>query len=344
METEALIVSAFRGDLGKARQGYIINVLDSVKALVELGLEVTVLGFGNSEPDIDANWDLIPIRGPRVSLYSLRARYELYKRLLRYKPRLLYVHHSPDFPSSLLLRRGEKRVLHLHDLLSDVAARMYGLMSTFLYILYAYDEAISAKFADLAIAPSEEMCEILQRLGYKRTAVAYNRPGPVEPKESELADLIKSLKRPVIVYAGTVQRGVRGIEELYKIAKVLGGTLVTIGKKETELPKDVVYHPPVPRNELIGAIRYADFGAIGKTIPYALPAKIFDYLYAELPIITHADNRAIVRLLRRYERPYIAYRNPNEVELRPLERKKFPSDIKSRKECIKEAVSKILFR
>ena len=123
-------------------------------------------------------------------------------------------------------------------------------------------------------------------------------------------------KNKVVLYQGLLNPG-RGIEPMIKALQFLNKVdlvIIGCGKVEGELKEFVKKESMQNRVHFLGRIAYdklpnytkiADVGMIleeplGKSFEFSLPNKLFDYIHAELPIIS-GDLPEISRIVRQYK-------------------------------------------
>lgn len=125
------------------------------------------------------------------------------------------------------------------------------------------------------------------------------------PKSESKTKEVKHLNfddKKIILYQGVMNPG-RGLEEMIAAMPLIDNAVLLIigfGKVEQELKElvkekhledKVIFFGKVPFEQLLSYSKQADIGLLlerplGLSFTYALPNKLFDYIHADLPIIT----------------------------------------------------------
>lgn len=207
--------------------------------------------------------------------------------------RVIYGMDDPLYETMKIMRKEVTKRSH-----SPVAASMLVSVSPLA-------EMMILKLSTYVVTVSPSLkAMVVSRHGKDRANVfvAYNYvPTVIEETQDTDGEFgrIRRAKETVVMYFGHIQPEVRGIETVLRAFTLLPNSryhFVMMGEiqnkgyfeglvRELNLEDRVSILDPKPKEQALGYLKKADFGILGPHPSFALPSKLFDYLYTGVPIV-----------------------------------------------------------
>lgn len=191
----------------------------------------------------------------------------------------------------------------------------------------------------ITVSPSLEAAVVRKHgKGSESVFVAYNFvPTAIENPEAQDGEFarIRNAKDTIVMYFGHIQPEVRGIETVLRAFTLLPSSryhFVMMGEiqnreyfeglvKDLSLEDRVTILKPKPKQEALAYLKKADFGILGPHPFFALPSKLFDYLYTGIPIIISRSMEDAIQILGSSAIVYDGYQDLAETLQRAPEYK-----------------------
>jgi glycosyltransferase involved in cell wall biosynthesis len=270
--------------------------------LANAGYDVAVIAPGS---------DHIVVNGIRIiAVPTARGRakrmtkttWNVYRAALEEAPAIYHFHDPELIPAGLMLRlKGMRVVYDVHeDVPEDVMTKQWipGVLRPIASWLIALLHRLAAGRFSATISATSK---IAQRLPSKSTVVIHNYP--LQNENDDTSESTYSRERPHnVVYIGSISK-IRGVLEIVTAMSLVtnppDARLVICGtfedhKLETEVRQNAGWHKVDSlgwrdRHEIKAVLRSARAGLLlfhpGPNHDEALPAKLFEYMAAGLPII-----------------------------------------------------------
>ena len=178
---------------------------------------------------------------------------------------------------------------------------------------------------------------------------------PILKREKNSKKVQFPTKNKTILYQGVLNPG-RGIKTMIKALhhlKNIDLVIIGYGKVKNELTQFVIkekmkkrvhFLGKIPYNELPNYTKIADIGMVleesfGKSFEFSLPNKLFDYIHAEIPIIS-GNLPEITKIIQEYK-VGVSVKNPTpkniaEAVTNLLENKNLRTEIKQHQQKVKK--------
>ncbi|MBS4072739.1 MAG: glycosyltransferase [Algoriphagus sp.] len=313
------------------------RILKELKALYELDNNLLIgIGLERSESNVSINqFDYCQIitlkmrtrsfsvfpRFIRLLLFTwLWTAIEMHIKMivtsLKYKPRVLHCHDVYVLPAGFILKliTGCSLVYDAHELESEKNGTKR-IESVIIKLI----EGFSWKSIDLFITVSDSIHDwYIKKYGINNGIVILNSPVISACNAIESNYLRRKYEIPIekkiFIYVGMLMPG-RGIDlylDVFQDERVdshivfLGYGIYDLEIREMSLSNEKIHlHEPVEHSEVVGIISTADFGLcmienISLSDYYCLPNKLFEYIFAGLPVIA-SRNPEIENLVIKYK-------------------------------------------
>ncbi len=288
------------------------RVHKTARSLAEAGYDVTVMALKRGDVKVREEMDGFKIRRielmsdllPDGKIFSVFRLAELVTKTFNNGDRF-DICHCNDFEPMIVASLWKKQnpslkiVYDTHEYAREKNG-LNGLKKLFVRSV----EPLLIKNADEVITVSEGIATEYRRLfGLEKVNVIYNAPHKEKTKRRDL--LQKNLgigrEKKIFLYQGGLAKG-RGVELLIKsferlqetnaVLVFMGyGDLITKVQEAADRETNIYYHPVVPYDEIVAHTSSADFGLLSVenvclSYYYCMPNKMFEYIHAQIPIIT----------------------------------------------------------
>lgn len=226
----------------------------------------------------------------RVLIYTLKSTNDL-----------IHIHDYQPIPAMWILKRLRefRLVYEAHELESEAN----GVTKTQGRVILFFERLIWPDVENFITVSQSISDWYLEKLGERRSSIIFNSPMAfVSDSSDTYREIFESLRRGggySIVYVGFFIKG-RGLERIVRVFETLDQKyhLFLIGKGPLEAQlrsmtnelNNVTFLSPVSHSEVVSVLRSADLGLclvenISMSDYYALPNKLFEYLFAALPML-----------------------------------------------------------
>ncbi len=288
------------------------RVHKTARSLAEAGYDVTVMALKRGDVKVREEMDGFKIRRielmsdllPDGKIFSVFRLAELVTKTFNNGDRF-DICHCNDFEPMIVASLWKKQnpslkiVYDTHEYAREKNG-LNGLKKLFVRSV----EPLLIKNADEVITVSEGIATEYRRLfGLEKVNVIYNAPHKEKTNRRDL--LQKNLgigrEKKIFLYQGGLAKG-RGVELLIKsferlqetnaVLVFMGyGDLITKVQEAADRETNIYYHPVVPYDEIVAHTSSADFGLLSVenvclSYYYCMPNKMFEYIHAQIPIIT----------------------------------------------------------
>ncbi|HET9096096.1 MAG TPA: glycosyltransferase [Candidatus Baltobacteraceae bacterium] len=302
-------------DLSK-NSGYAYRVDRLRRAMENAGAAVTVLGYCSGAPAIECTC---------TKSRLFRRLWPLWKGLAT--PASGAVISSIGAPYNgiyaLLLRLSGKTVIYdAHDLVQYVLPATFGKHWAIATPWIALSERLVGVAAAVTITASPTAREFYAKRYGGFVRLMYNIRGNNAPAPLVRRDIRKEFgwqSATIIVYAGGLQRGVRGIERQFEAvaaarARGMNVVLLLLGYGERGYFESLGaallregslrFIDHVAPEMMGGILRQCDVAVSAEPIGYLLPSKYFDYVASGVRVVAIDDNRDVIRALGEFVARY----------------------------------------
>jgi glycosyltransferase involved in cell wall biosynthesis len=282
--------------------------------LSSLDLKVTVValydpGLAECESNAGFNVHRIKLKSrfwPKKKIFQVFKYFEfIYRAVKKYRTfELLHLNDLSALPIGVLIKvffNNEVKVIYdAHEFEINHHANQ----SKFSIKLLYYIERFLIQYADKVITVSESIANEYSSLyGIEKPTLVLNCPFYKNVEESNLLREDLGIRKDQIIYLyqGALGKG-RGVECLLDLFSTMEGdsrVIVFMGygyfeneiKEYSSAYKNIFFHEAVPFEVLLNYTKSADFGLsfiedICLSYRYCLPNKLFEYLMAEVPVVT----------------------------------------------------------
>mgnify|MGYP005990977581 CR=1 FL=1 len=276
----------------------------------------------------------------------------LFIKLLFYKCEYILANDLDTLPACFFASKFKKTTLvyDSHELFSEVpelqnskfVRGFWRSLESFFLPRIEKSYTVSQPIADFYNAKYKSNMGVVRNVPYfKRALVKVNAKFPTKHK--------------TVLYQGVLNPG-RGIKPMIKALQFLKGVdliIIGYGKVEEELKSFVKkellenrvhFLGRIPHNELQNYTKIADIGMVleeplGLSFEYSLPNKLFDYIHAEIPIIS-GNLTEIKKVIKKHKLGVVLDNyNPKTIAIaieKLLDNKELYKEIKTNQQKVKE--------
>lgn len=287
------------------------RILKECKALAEYGYIVYGVGIGKDTTDQHFYAENLKIKS-----YSFKSQYNKIRLIKHIRTFFLLLRKS-----NIKRKNTDAMILHCHDLIAATIGFIIKLINPKIILIYDAHELESQKnlqsrffgvislLLEKIIAPKTDyliiVSESIQKwyekeLHFNKTQVILNSPdfSFIRKPNNYLREYFNIPEsKSIFIYSGVLNSG-RGIFKIIELAKKLEDHFVIIGygplekfvKEEAFKFSNLHFHEKVNQEKLFEILSSADHGLCllekgSLSMYYALPNKLFEYLYSNLTII-----------------------------------------------------------
>ena len=293
------------------------RILKSIQAAIDSGYDVSAIGIAANEGTINAEngitslittlelytrrWTLLP-KFLRHVFSLIELTFKALRLAIYYKPDLIHCNDTIALPLCVFLKMHLKNTRLIYDA-HELESNRNGL-SRPLGLLTFYCEKILWHYVDsfITVSPSIQTW-YLNHFSYRPSTVVLNAPVYKKIDSNNFNYLRKQYKIPnehkIFIYIGIIAEG-RGIDLLLDVFSTtnIKASIIFLGygnfAKKIEIAssnfKNIYYHTAVSHDRVVEIASSADYGFclienVSLSDYYSLPNKLFEYLFAGLPVI-----------------------------------------------------------
>jgi hypothetical protein len=275
--------------------------------------EVNIIGFASKKPPVQQKISFFPaFRFRSASPKRIFASLVFIKLLISIKPALLIIGTYELLPVAVLYKLCRRECKLVYDVRENYALNLRtnrgkGFLVNLIAKIIRLTERISQHFIELNILAEEKYAKEMPHL--KHNVVLLNKYRSVTKKEylpQRVEFKQRSHSTTKILYCGTIsevygicqsldlirslKRKIPGLE-----ARIIGHVTNDnlLNKLVTKYPEDYIYWDvalfPVPHQDILDAIKLADFGLVAhqpvESIRNCFPTRIYEFMALGLPFI-----------------------------------------------------------